>query len=106
MELNMAKLVRDNIPVIIEQQGKRAITRQASNSEFLHLLFIKLQEEIVEFAYNPNVEELADIMEVILTLGEIWGISESSIQKIRLEKQQINGAFTNRTILIDVEPKA
>lgn len=102
----MAKLVRDNIPVIIEQQGKKAIIRQASNSEFLHLLFIKLQEEIVEFAYNPNVEELADIMEAILTLGEIWGISETSIQKIRLQKRQINGAFNNRTILIDVGPQA
>lgn len=103
MELNMAKLVRDNIPAIIEQQGKRAIIRQASNSEFLHLLFIKLQEEIVEFAHNPNVEELADITEAVLTLGELWGISESSIQKARLQKREINGGFHNKTILIDVE---
>lgn len=99
----MAKLVRDNIPAIIAQQGKKAITRQASNLEFIHLLFIKLQEEIVEFAHNPNAEELADIMEAILALGEIWGISEASIQKARLAKRQTNGAFMNKTILIDVE---
>ncbi len=99
----MAKLVRDNIPSIIAKQGKRAITKQANNTEFLHLLFIKLQEEIVEFAHTPNEEELADIMETVLALGEVWGISEASIQKKRLQKKELNGSFNNRTILISVE---
>lgn len=66
------KLVRDRIPEIIEQSGKKAVTRIAGDGEYRQYLREKLQEEVGEFMENGNPEELADILEVVFALGVHW----------------------------------
>lgn len=99
----MEKLVRDKIPELLASQNIIFNTRQASNQEFWHLLFIKLQEEIVEFAQNPTVEELADIIEVVYALGAICNISETKIALERMSKKAAKGSFNDRVVLIKGE---
>ncbi|MBV1821012.1 nucleoside triphosphate pyrophosphohydrolase, partial [Bacteroidales bacterium MSK.15.36] len=62
------KLVRDNIPEIIEKDGKKFDIRYAQKEELISLLEAKLQEEAKEFSEDKNLEELADLMEVIFGL--------------------------------------
>ncbi|MBV1822093.1 nucleoside triphosphate pyrophosphohydrolase, partial [Bacteroidales bacterium MSK.15.36] len=62
------KLVRDNIPEIIEKDGKKFDIRYAHKEELISLLEAKLQEEAKEFFEDKNLEELADLMEVIFGL--------------------------------------
>ncbi|MCA9334125.1 nucleoside triphosphate pyrophosphohydrolase, partial [Candidatus Saccharibacteria bacterium] len=60
------KLVRDKIPEIIEADGKKAKTIILNNHDYVEELIKKLGEEYEEFKADRNIEELADIQEVLL----------------------------------------
>ena len=64
------KLVRDNIPAIIKASGKSCTTRTLSQNELLKALKEKLNEECQEFDECENLEELADICEVLMALTQ------------------------------------
>ena len=59
------KLVRDRIPEIIESSGKTCTTEALSPEEYLRMLDVKLDEELAEYHKDQNIEELADLLEVI-----------------------------------------
>ncbi len=59
------KLVRDKITDIIESDGRIAKYRILDNNEYRKELNSKLQEEVKEYLDDNNVEELADIVEVV-----------------------------------------
>ena len=59
------KLVRDRIPEIIEVSGKICATEILSDEAYLRLLDAKLDEELAEYHSDQNIEELADLLEVI-----------------------------------------
>lgn len=48
------KLVRDNIPAIIRQQGETPITRTLDSQEYARCLEEKLREEVEEFLAEPS----------------------------------------------------
>src|ERR1700679_4294977 len=60
------KLVRDKIPEIIRADGKKLKTRVLSDEEHLEALLAKVEEELKELREAKNVEELADLHEVLL----------------------------------------
>ena len=59
------KLVRDRIPEIIESSGKSCTTEILSVRDYLRMLDAKLDEELAEYHKDQNIEELADLLEVI-----------------------------------------
>lgn len=68
------KLVRDNIPAIIEKNGETCVTRKLSDKEYEDALAEKLKEEVAELleAYTAKqrsvldcAEEISDVMEVL-----------------------------------------
>ena len=97
------KLVRDNIPNIIEQKGQKPITRILSEEEYLLELNKKLQEEVNEYLQENDTEELADIMEVILGILDTKGISFAELEEIRKNKATKRGAFKDKIYLEGVE---
>jgi len=97
------KLVRDNIPAIIQRDGKKPITRVLAEDEYVEQLERKLQEEVTEYVTDKNGEELADILEVVYTLGKKLGYSKDDLEALRAQKAAKNGAFENRTYLISIE---
>ena len=103
MGLDYDKLVRDRIPEIIESSGKRAVTRVAQDAEYLGYLRRKLLEEVDEYMAGGNVEELADIFEVISALGCQAGVPLSRLLEIADDKRQARGGFDGRILLIRVE---
>lgn len=72
MEFN--KLVRDKIPEKIERNSENAICYVANNEILVRLLSEKLIEEIYELndaiEREAIIEELADVKEVVLALGQ------------------------------------
>ncbi|AJA49161.1 hypothetical protein CPAST_c30950 [Clostridium pasteurianum DSM 525 = ATCC 6013] len=96
---NYNKLVRDKIPQIIEASGKKFETRAASKEEQAELLEKKLQEEVNEFIEDKNLEELADVMEVLFGLAKNLGYSEEDLVKERLEKREERGGFDEGVVL-------
>lgn len=69
------KLVRDKIPEIIEKAGKTAYTHILSEEEYIAELDKKLGEEFAEYQADKNVEELADMLEVMYAIVEVRGYS-------------------------------
>ena len=97
------KLVRDNIPQIIADGGKKATFRVLTKSEYMEYLEKKLDEEVAEFHESKDVEELVEIWEVILAIASAKEIKQSDLNDMRLEKYLKKGGFNKRILLIDIE---
>ena len=93
------KLVRDKIPEIIKASGKECEIEIAPKEERYGLLENKLQEEVGEFLEDKNLEELADIMEVLFGLAHVLGYSEEDLLKMRDKKREERGGFKEGIVL-------
>lgn len=62
-------------------------------------LELKLQEEVNEFLEDKNLEELADVMEVLFGLAEALGYSEEALLKVRDKKLEERGGFKDGVAL-------
>lgn len=96
------KLVRDKIPEIIEKDGKTAKTKKIKGKEAIELLNKKLDEELSEYKENENIEELADLVEVIYGILKHKGISLEEFEKIRTGKNKERGSFNDGILLLEV----
>ena len=97
------KLVRDKIPAIIESNGQTPRTRILSDEEYTSALEQKLDEEVREFHGDKNLEELADILEVVYALTENLGCSKEELIEVYQKKHDKRGGFRDRIYLISNE---
>ena len=98
------KLVRDNIPQIIKDNGKFPITKKTQSSgEMQTFLYQKMIEELNEFHSDPCLEEAADMYEVLVAICYHNGIDWSEMKNKASHKRNIRGGFDTGTILINVE---
>ncbi|MGF6907286.1 ClbS/DfsB family four-helix bundle protein [Fusobacterium sp. PH5-44] len=93
------KLVRDNIIDIIKNQNQNCSYHIATDEEYKTKLLEKLLEEVQEFIIEKNEEELADIYEVLDHIIDIFQFDNTKINKIKNEKNLINGKFRKKIIL-------
>ena len=96
------KLVRDLIPDIIEESGNECRTRILSDEEYLKMLDAKLDEELSEYHQDQNIEELADLLELIQATTVARGYTLEELESVRAEKAKKRGGFEKRIFLIDV----
>lgn len=96
------KLVRDEIPRIIRESGKEPVTRTLSQEEAFTALAQKLCEEAQEYRDSGEVEELADVMEVVYGIAREHGVSMEEIEAIRARKAEERGGFQQRVYLVEV----
>nr|WP_268760457.1 nucleoside triphosphate pyrophosphohydrolase [Gottschalkia purinilytica] len=73
-----------------------------SGTEYLSFLEEKLIEEVDEFNKDENLEELADILEVVYALTENLGHTIDDLLKKREEKKNQRGGFKKRVVLKNV----
>ena len=97
------KLVRDRIPEIIEKQGNRCVVRELDSEEYLKMVDAKLDEELAEYHKDQNLEELADLVEVIYAAAEARGYTREQLEKARAEKEAERGVFRKRLLLLEVQ---
>lgn len=97
------KLVRDKITDIIESDGRIAKYRILDNNQYRKELNSKLQEEVKEYLDDNNVEELADIVEVVYGILNSMDVTIDEFEKIRIKKQEERGAFNKRIYLEEAE---
>lgn len=97
------KLVRDNIPSIISENGEKPITRVLTDEEYIRELNLKIEEEVKEYLLDFSVEELADIEEVIRAILDYKNVSYEEFENVRLNKVNKRGAFKERIFLERVE---
>ena len=102
MTITYNKLVRDRIPEIIQASGKKCSTEILSDEEYLKLVDAKLDEELAEYHKDQNIEELADLLEVIHAATLARGYSLEDLERVRAEKATKRGGFVNRILLKEV----
>ncbi len=93
------KLVRDNIPQIMLQNGAEPVIRILNDEEYFQELNKKLTEEVAEYLESYEIVEIADIIEVLRAILELKGISYDDFEDIRKEKVRTKGAFKNKIYL-------
>ena len=84
------KLVRDKIPKIIKENGKKCKTKT-------------LKPEDVEKYYRAKIqEEMADLMEVVDCLRRVLQLSIEDVIDVKHTKRQERGGFEKGIILREV----
>ena len=96
------KLIRDKIPEIIEQSGKKCIVEVMDNDTYIEYLDQKLNEELAEYHQDKSIEELADLLEVMYAVVVARGYSVEELERKRLDKAEKRGAFEKRLLLKSV----
>lgn len=102
MERIYNKLVRDNIPNIIKNNGETPIIRILTNEEYKQELEKKLYEEyqeVLESSGEDRVEELADMLEVIKALAKLENKYLEDIINIANQKNSKRGSFNDKIFL-------
>ena len=96
------KLVRDNIVEIIKDKGKKVSYEILDDKRYGEELDKKLKEEVNEYLKDHNIEEIADIIEVLYAIIEYKGFSIQEVDKTRTEKALEKGIFKNKVFLKEV----
>ncbi|MDD2469323.1 MAG: nucleoside triphosphate pyrophosphohydrolase [Bacilli bacterium] len=105
MSQNYNKLVRDKIPDIIMSNGEFPVTKILNDEEYTLMLNQKLEEEVKEYLESGSPEELADILEVIRSIGITKCLTLDDILKIMEDKKAKRGGFDERILLVEVTNK-
>lgn len=104
--MSYKKLVRDNIPDIIKENGEEPVFRVLSDKEFLVELKKKLLEEsneVINSSGDEMLSELGDLLEVMISLAKVHNISLDDIIISSSEKRDKRGSFTKKIYLEDVK---
>jgi predicted house-cleaning noncanonical NTP pyrophosphatase (MazG superfamily) len=103
--ISYGKLVRDRIPEIITAKGKEAHVRTLQASELFEALMAKLGEEADELRRaepDSQLEELADLREVLAALAATLGYSDEQVEQAAREKRARRGGFQRGAWLDEV----
>jgi predicted house-cleaning noncanonical NTP pyrophosphatase (MazG superfamily) len=98
------KLVRDNIPDVIEAAGGEAEIRVLSSDEFETELLKKVGEEASGLTSTENredlIKELADLEAVIDEIRELKGITDGEIEAAKKSNFEKKGGFKKKLFLV------
>lgn len=70
----------------MSKNGQSCVTRALEPEEYLQLVDAKLDEELAEYHREQNLEELADLMEVIVAAAEARGYTREQLEQLRRQK--------------------
>lgn len=96
------KLVRDKIPEIIENDSKICDIEILSDEKYLAMVDAKLDEELAEYHADKNLEELADLLEVLYAAAIARGYTLDELEALRLKKREKRGGFDRKILLKSV----
>jgi predicted house-cleaning noncanonical NTP pyrophosphatase (MazG superfamily) len=97
----MTKLIRDKIPAITQDKGLKLKFRKLTKAEFKLALAAKLVEEAKEYQESFELDELADVLEVLCAILKENKTSWNKLAAVRKKKAKARGAFAKRLSLIN-----
>lgn len=96
------KLVRDNLPQIITDQGYPVKYHQLKDDDLANKIAGKMPEEAYEVIdalksgnMNELAEEIGDLQELIDCLLKATGITKEQVDEVRNKKASKRGSFVN-----------
>ncbi len=107
LRFRVEKLIRDNLPQIMRDQGLTVFDRRLDDAAYVAALKDKLVEEALEAQAATDAsdltDELADLSEVIQALAAANGVALEEIETRRLIKRAERGGFDDRVYNAAVE---
>lgn len=107
------KLVRDNIPDILEANNLKFKVEYLSDADAMKYTVRKLSEEVAELieqivlkSRDGICSELADIISVIMKIGIDWDIDIDEVLQAEEDKSEVNGFFFDNCVLKWVDEPA
>ena len=97
------KLVRDKIPDIIKESGRKCKTKVLSDKDYVFELERKLSEEVHEYKLDKNPDELCDVLEVVYALAVARGMSLEELEAKRIAKRETRGGFDGKVYLVEAD---
>ncbi len=98
------KLIRDKIPEILAQEGKKANIRILDEKEYIEALERKLIEEVQEMRQGDDPKEkIAYLYEILDALIAAHGLHKEEVGNIQKIQHEERGGFTKRLFLEGVE---
>lgn len=95
--MKLLKLVRDKIPTVTGQQVMATYSTMAADDHIMELRK-KLIEEATEYLFEPSLEELADLIEVIEALVKYdLEVELTELQGAVQQKRTNKGGFHDAT---------
>ena len=99
MRKQYEKLVRDQIPELIEISGGTPCCSVLTREDYEKALRWKLCEEAAEYQYSGDPEELADLLEVIEAICQDRRITWADLTSMKVRKYENRGGFRERILL-------
>ena len=99
------KLVRDKIPEIMISNGVTPVTETLNDVDYIAALEKKLNEEVDEYHNDKNIEELADLLELIRAATIARGYTLEELEAVRANKAEKRGRFKQKILLIETIEK-
>ena len=96
------KIVRNNIPMLLEQNGKHVKMHTLSDSEYSDAVLNKLSEKVDEYSSTNNIECLADMLELIETLLDHKNIPFEVIRELQLGKREARGGYDKKLFIEEI----
>ena len=93
------KLVRDDMPKIYRNDGVKSNYRVVAGVEKLKYLNAKLLEEVAEYLKHGDIDEIADILEVLKGIAAHHEVPFPKIEKKAYLKSIERGCFYNGIVL-------
>lgn len=104
--MSYEKLVRDKIPEIIRSNGEEPEIRILSDEEYKQELEKKLLEEyheVLDATGASRIEELADMLEVMISLAALEEKTLDDIIAVADKKREKRGGFKEKIYLKSVK---
>lgn len=96
----MSKLVRDLIPDVLSDAQKANYNFTIlDKNEYRTRLNEKLLEEAKEYIEAENIEELADLFEVVDAIIKLNGFKKEEIETVKNKKRETRGGFEKGILL-------
>ncbi len=103
MRVRYDKLVRDGVPQAIEADGHtyriEVLALEAYIVELKRKLVEEAREALEASTQDDLLLELADLMEVIVSLLNASGVSPGDLEAMRLQRREKRGGFEQRLLL-------
>ena len=90
------KLVRDRVPELFDIPSTSI--RVARDEELGAFLAAKLVEEAHEYVESRELEELADVLEVLSAIAHERGVDPATLERMRAEKEAERGGFAEKLV--------
>lgn len=93
------KIVRNNIPNILEELGEKFDIELLDSDKGLEFLYLSLISTIYDSFENKSLDHISEAIELLMTIAKEYGYTEKNIIDQRNKINKENGDFSKKILL-------